>query len=355
MDRPERLRRDAGVQHDSFLLTKLRNVGDVLLTTPALRALRRTYPRAHITMVVRDGNEEILLHNPHIDRVLVWDRTQLRQRSSSRRLNYQWEFFKQLRDRRYDTAVDFASGDRAVILGWLAGASCRIGLAAPDAFRRFVLTKPVRIPGGLHTVDMFLSLLKEGLGVEANGRAPELHLGREDEEFARRCLERHQLVGQRLAFIHIGASNTTKLWPLDRWAAVADALQTARGLRVIFTGLKQEAEATRYVCSQMKSAALSLAGQTSVLQLAALLAKATLFIGNDSGPMHLAAAMGTRVVGLFGATDPVQWRPVCAHHVVVRADRADELPGPEAMSAISVQATLEAVDQILGHGPKNVV
>ncbi len=281
----------------SLLLFKLRYLGDVLLTTPSVRLLRRSYPDAHITMVVNKGTEDILRHNPHLDRVLTVER------------GATWRLLRGLRERRYDVSVDFASGDRAAWLALLAGAPRRIGFHTTEGFRRFINTQQVKAPGTpVHTVDLYLSFLREGLGLMTDDKSPELHTGAEDGTVADELLARHQLAGRRFILAHLGARHPQNRWPLENWKALAKASP----MPVVFVGTVQDAADTAV------AGGISLAGQTSVLQLAAMAKRAALFIGQDSGPMHIAAAMGTRVVALFGpSSDAVSWHPWGAGHVVL--------------------------------------
>lgn len=283
---------------NSFLLFKLRFLGDVLMTTPSIRLLRRSYPDAHITMVVNKGTEDILHYNPHLNRVLTVDRKA-----------GMWPLLRTLRDRRYQVSVDFASGDRAAWLALLAGVPRRIAFWSPEGLRRFLNNQQVKgsaIPG--HTVDLYLSFLREGLGIETNDKTPDLFTGSEDEAFAETLLAQHHLAERAFVIAHLGGRYAQNRWPLENWRQLVEKLP----MPLVFVGAAQE----EGDAAQLKG--ISLVGKTTVLQFAALARRAAMFIGHDSGPMHIAAAMGTRAVALFGPTsDPVQWRPWGVGHVVL--------------------------------------
>jgi predicted lipopolysaccharide heptosyltransferase III len=297
----------------SFLLTKLRYIGDVLLTTPAIRAIREAYPSAHITMLVNRGTEDVLRHNARLDRVVTVERGTTDRLAALRR---EWELVRRLRQVRYDVSVDFFSGDRAAFLSLACGVPLRIGFAGREGFRRWVLNRQADIQGPIHMLERNLLLLQQTLGLEPGDTRPELQTGPDDEDYADGWLQRRGLGDAGFVAIHPGGRAWFKRWPAERWAALIDLLQ-AEGHPVILTGGPAEEADLRRIAAAAATPIPSAAGQTSILQLAALLRRARLFIGNDSGPMHLAAAVGTPVVALFGPTEPELWRPWGEGHVVI--------------------------------------
>ena len=153
----------------AFLLFKLRHIGDVLLTTPSIRLLRRSFPRAHITMVVNKGTEDVLCYNPHLNEVLTVDR--------ATGVAGQWRLLRALRRRRYAASVDFASGDRAAWLAFLSGVPRRIALWSPEGARRMLNNKPLQVPASpFHIVELYLSFVERGLALHTEDRALELPL-----------------------------------------------------------------------------------------------------------------------------------------------------------------------------------
>ena len=279
----------------SILITKLRYIGDVLLSTPAVRLLRQNYPDANITMVVNKGTEDILRYNPHLNRVLTVDR-----KARTRTL------MRALRERRYDVSVDLFSGDRAAWLALLAGAPLRIGLGSSEGFRRFIYNRQVGCRPG-HVVDLCLGIVEQGLGLHTTDKSLELRVDSNDEQFALGY-------GQGFVAIHMGARYSYNRWSRENWLELVNRLDAP----VLFVGTQQDIGDVEWVLARTNLAAISLAGQTSILQLAAVLKRAKLFIGHDSGPMHIAAAMGTRVVALFGPTsDVASWRPWGEGHTVL--------------------------------------
>lgn len=339
----------------SILLFKLRYVGDVLMTTPAIRLLRQAYPEARITMVVNKGTEDVLRHNPHLNQVLTIDRELLDRAPFHRRLSYEWTILKMLRKGKYDLSVDFDSGERGAYMALLSGIKTRIGFHYQKGLRRIIFHRQVSRKGSLHTVERNLMLVEKTLGLIRKDDQMELCTGPDEERSMALWLRRNRLSGKDLVVIHPGARFWFKRWPARKWSSLLDILQGELGLSVIITGSGGEMEDVRTILSRMRTPAYSLAGQTTVLELAALIKKATLFIGNDSGPMHIAAAMGTPVIALFGPTEPALWKPWGKGHVVIYkqvpcspckytdCDRGRE----NCMEQISVEEVLRAICQYL--------
>ena len=315
----------------AFLLFKLRHIGDVLLTTPAIRLLRQSFPNAHITMVVNKGTEDVLRHNPHLDRVLTVDR--------ATGVAGQWRLLRALRQRRYVTSVDFASGDRAAWLGFLAGVPRRIALRAPEGARRFLNNKSLEVPAPpFHIVELYLSLVERGLALHADDRSLELPVGGNDEGKAAALLQELGVSGRFVA-MHVGArSNAAYRWPRERWAQFAQAVKQAHGLTPVFVGGSDCLDDVNWLVSQPGLQAVSLVGRTSVLELAAVLKRAAGFVGIASGPMHVAAAVGTGVVCLF--VDDIAWRPWGEGHAVLRVGQESLKRPVDVTEAVEALANL---------------
>ncbi len=315
----------------AFLLFKLRHIGDVLLTTPAIRLLRQSFPKAHITMVVNKGTEDVLRHNPHLDCVLTVDR--------ATGVAGQWRLLRALRQRRYVTSVDFASGDRAAWLGFLAGVPRRIALQAPEGARRFLNNKSLEVPAPpFHIVELYLSLVERGLALHADDRSLELPVGEDDDRKAAALL-RELGVGGRFVALHVGArSNAAYRWPRERWAQFAQAVKQTHGLTPVFVGGSDCLDDVNWIVSQPGLQAVSVVGRTTVLELAAMLKRAAGFVGIASGPMHVAAAVETGVVCLF--VDDIAWRPWGEGHAVLRVGREGQERPVEVTEVVEALANL---------------
>ena len=232
--------------------------------------------------------------------------------------------FAELRREKFDLAVLFQNAFEAAWLAWRAGIPERIGYARDG--RGPLLTKAVRVPkeGEIprHESHYYLELLRRAGWIESRGEIAPIRL--QIAESAREAAESTLLrAGARRGAwrcaIAPGASyGAAKCWPPERFASLADRLISECGADVIFFGTSGEKEIAARICSAMKSRAISLAGQTSMRDLAALFSVCSVFIGNDSGAMHVAAAAGLPVIGIFGSTDPEGTAPVTQQFTLIR-------------------------------------
>ncbi|HKT34259.1 MAG TPA: putative lipopolysaccharide heptosyltransferase III [Nitrospira sp.] len=284
----------------NILAIKLRYLGDVLLATPTLQALKTAYPTARLTVVVNRGTEEILRGNPDVDEILPLDRGPIAE---------QFRFVLEIRRRRFDTVVDLTDGDRAAFLTWISGAGIRIGFNEEQRWTGRCYTTVVRAGEQVHRIERDLAALVP-LGIEVRNRIPRLCLAPEDDTHVEQLVRQLAIPTDRSwVVIQPGARYWFKAWPPERFAALADRLTDRFGCQVLVGGSPEEAALTQAVVNQAKSRLLSIAGRSNVRTLAALLKRSVLFVGNDTGAMHIAAAVGAPVVGLFGPSSPIEWGP----------------------------------------------
>lgn len=322
-----------------ILIIKLRYIGDVLLSTPVVRCLRENFPTAHLAMAVNQGTEEVLRHNPDLDEVLVVERRGLGQKLT---------FLAGLRH-RFDCVIDLTDGDRSAFLGYMTGAPRRIGFNKERRWRGLLYTEVLRPSGTMHIVEYHLEAVR-ALGLTVRDPSPVFLCTEQEERFADEVLPR----GQHLILIHPGARFPWKAWPPERFARVADHIQRECGGHVILAGGQSDLSVVADVQAFMETKALSVAGRTSLLQLGAIVKRCRLFLGTDNGPMHLAAAVGTPVVALFGPTNPAVWGPWGKGHTILYKRNGGEcgachhagvcLEGEEGcMKQISVEEVVSAV------------
>ncbi|NJC89295.1 MAG: lipopolysaccharide heptosyltransferase II [Desulfuromonas sp.] len=275
-------------------------IGDAVMATPALGAIRETFPEAHVTIVANPLVAELFTFHPGCDRVIRFDK-----RSEYVGAGGFWRFCRSLRSERFDLAILLQNAFEAAIMAVLAGIPRRAGYRTDG--RGLLLTAGVPAVDkkhGLHHVDYYLRML-ESLGVAGgDGR---LHLALTTEETGRAAGRLG--AGQWLA-VNPGASyGAAKRWIPERFAAVADGLAAEFGARVVLTGGPGEMDIGRDIERSMKIAPLNLIGRTSVRELMATLAHCRLVVTNDSGPMHIAAAFGVPTVAVFGPTDHTTTSP----------------------------------------------
>ncbi len=290
----------------SILVIKLRYIGDVVLSTPVLSRLREGFPKARITMLVNAGTEEIVQGHPALDEVLIVGRGSMPR---------QWRMLAELRRRRFDLVVDLTDADRSAILSWLSGAPIRVGYNSENRWRGRLYTDIVEVDRfGMHAVNYHLAAVK-ALGLAGRASDPDITVGRDARQAAKRLLQDVQIEGDRpFVCLHPGARWWFKAWPEERFAALADRIQTKAQAQVLFLGGDQDRQVVRKIGTAMMTPCRNLAGRTSLQEAAAVLERATLMVSNDNGLMHIAAAVGIRVVGLFGPSDPAIWGPCGVGH-----------------------------------------
>jgi heptosyltransferase III len=284
----------------NILVIKLRYLGDVLLATPTLHALKATYPTARVTALVNRGTDEILIGNPDVNDIMPLERGPILE---------QWRFAISVRRRRFDMVVDLTDGDRAAFLTWISGAAVRIGFNAEQRWTGRCYTTVVSGDPAAHRIERDLTSLKP-LNIEVTDRIPRLWLTHEDVTRADEIFSTLGLRSdQSIVIVQPGARYWFKAWPTERFAELADQLTDQFGCQVLVGGSQQEQDLAQLVVKQAKSRLISIAGLITIRTLAALLKRTALFVGNDTGVMHIAAAVGTPVVGLFGPSNPREWGP----------------------------------------------
>jgi heptosyltransferase III len=285
----------------NILIIKLRYIGDVLLATPTLRAIKVTQLDARVTMMVNRGTEDVLSGNPDLDEIIVLDKGSLAAQS---------RLISGLRSRRFDTVIDLTDGDRSAFLSWVSGALIRIGFNDEQRWRGHYYTQVVQsVPGVRHRIDRDLEALKL-LGIQAGSKDPQLWLTPEEMNSADQLLD--QLGVQRsqpMVILQPGARYWFKAWPPERFAELADQLVSQYGCQVLIGGSNQDIDLAEQIRQMAKCNPIVMAGRTTIKQFAAIAKKSVLFVGSDSGAMHIASAVGTPVVGMFGPSNPREWGP----------------------------------------------
>lgn len=293
-----------------ILVIKLRYLGDVLISTPILASLREAFPGTFLSMLVNPGTQSMVAENPHVDEVLVVERSP----SPLRQLR----FVRALRRRRFDVVIDLTDADRSAILSRITGAPIRVGFNREGRWRGTLYTHVV--PVRQQPIPMIRQHLMalETLGMRAVESAPVLRVRPEDETAAAATLARVGIErDEPFVAVHPGARWWFKGWPAERFAGLIDYVQDKLGVKVVLLGGDQERGIADAILRQSGSVVRSLVSQLELLELAALVGRAVLFVGNDNGPMHIAAAMGTPVVALFGPSDPRVWGPAGEGHAVI--------------------------------------
>jgi predicted lipopolysaccharide heptosyltransferase III len=330
----------------NILLLQLKRIGDLILTTPAIGALRDKFPDATLSLVVAPAVEGLLPAISGVDKVFV-----VRGKADDALdwIALAWG--------KFDYCLDFTRNDRSSFLTLLSQAKKRITADHPNlrtkirarSYNEFV-ESPVR---SLHTVDYHLALLKP-LGIHDASRAIRLDLPDSTVEKAEDLLREAQ-VGEEFVILHPGSARSEKFWDVDRWAQVIDHSVQERGMTCVLTGGRSAMEQTQIAAikSASHSDVIDLSGQTDLLTLAALVRKARLLVTVDSAPMHFAAAWETPQVVLFGPTNPFHWHPRSESALVLLGGFEGPVtqfnPRQRAapMNQISTKSVIDAMESLL--------
>ncbi len=285
----------------NVLIIKLRYIGDVLLATPTLRAIKAARPEVRLTMMVNRGTEDVLSGNPDVDDIMILDKGSLAA---------QWQLIVGLRRRRFDTVIDLTDGDRSAFLSWVSVAPVRIGFNDEHRWRGRCYTEVVQpVPGVRHRIDRDLEALKP-VNIPAGSEDPRLWLTPEEEKSADQLLDQLGIQrSQSMVILQPGARYWFKAWPPERFAELADRLTAEYRCQVLIGGSSQDGDLAQKIRRMAQSRPTILAGRASIKQFAAIAKQSALFVGSDSGAMHIATAVDTPVVALFGPSDPREWGP----------------------------------------------
>jgi len=306
-----------------FLLIRLSSIGDVLHCTPVARTLKQAFPAAHITWVVGQGPAGLLEANPFIDEIYVWPREKWEDHMRHGRFTEAWKLWQQLRfdlrARNFDVALDvhglFLSGMVAVA----SGAKRRIGLANTRELNSLFMTETApAAEDETHIIQRYLSILQP-FGIKPSTYNMTLEVTKRDEAFAAQFLAQSGVTPEHCLIALVPATTwEAKNWPPEYFAALANEL--GQHSVVMLCGGPADRQLAQQVLKQTEVTVIDAVGRTSLSQLAALLAKATVVIAGDTGPLHMAVAMGIPTVSIFGPTNPERFGPLGGNHSILQAD-----------------------------------
>jgi len=341
------------------LIVKLRYIGDTLSIAPVAASLAREAPGVRIDVLVNQGTEAVLAHDPNIHRLWTYDRR--RAKGSLRAsVGYHIDFFRKLRPRHYDVILDFTHGDRAAFLCFLIGAPLRVTYRDASRLSRLLMNRIVDAePIDFHIVDYQLQALKL-LGITEFDRTLKMVIPAVVQDRVDRLLDRHGIgEKQTTVVIHPGAGGPLRQWKPQRFGRIAGRLAERPETAVLLIGGPGDGTLVDRVAAHMQTVPAFQSTGLDLLETAALIRRCDLFIGNDSAPAHMAAAVGTASLTLFGPTWPHMWRPLSPNGRVIfkevpcRACRQEHCVRPEqtCMDMIGAEEVWQAVREMLSEGP----
>jgi lipopolysaccharide heptosyltransferase III len=337
-----------------ILIIQLKHLGDILLLTPVIAALKEAWPWAAVSALVPRGMEAMLTEHPGLTEVLTIDR---RDRSV-------WNFLtlaRELRRIRFDLVLEFSGGDRGALCAWLSGARTRISFdypRRPGWHRLFAFTSLVPPPPLRNHIIVKNLALVRSLEIETGSPSLQFFWNAQTSREIQDLMQLHNLTAKNFVVMHPPARWLFKCWTAEGYARVIDAVQQEYGLPVVLTAAPapQEMQFMQDISARLQTNPVNLTGSLDLKALGALIAQARLFIGVDSAPMHLAAAVGTPTVVLFGPSGPYNWRPWGEGHMVLTKnfdcqpcgrDGCDGTKISRCLTAITPAEVLAAVDRQL--------
>ena len=330
----------------NILLIQLKRIGDLILTTPAIAALRQKFPEAHLTLVISSECKAIAPSIGSVNQLLITPRGVGGLKTIAA-----------LMSRRFDYCVDFSRNDRSALLVLLSRAKKRIvsfRIKVRSKFRtRFYNEFVEHRMRDMHTIDYHLALL-EPLGISNADGAIQLALPENARATAEQLLATADVRRQFIIF-HPGSARAEKFWNAQRWAEVINYAADKNNADLVITGGSSTFEQTHIddIKSKVRRPIVDFSGKTDLLTLAGLIARARLLITVDSAPMHLAAATRTPQVILFGPTNPFHWRPRDSAALILQGESTSPMTQfmPKQpripMNQISTEAVIDAIETLL--------
>jgi len=337
----------------NILIVRTDRIGDVVLTTPSIKALRQAYPDTEISILVRPYTKPLVDGNPYLDNVFIDDRL-----SVHKGLLGFLRLVRMLQKNKFDCAIIYHTKRRTNLACFLAGIHYRIGYK--NEKYGFFLTDPIkdtRHLGQRHEAQYCLDLLQH-LGINSDDLELLVPMQKDAEQWVNQLFANRQLSSEeKLIVIHPGASDPSKRWPEHRFKELIKKLREHYSCKVVMIGANETKQITHNILESNFRNIIDLTGQISLSQLISLLKKTDVLISNDSGPVHISAGVGTPVVSIFTRNqrgiNPERWRPLGNTAKVVSVPFNEKISfskaqpiDPQYMELIKTQEVVEAVDSI---------
>jgi len=347
-----------------ILIIKISAIGDVLMATPAFHAVRKSFPWSRIYLLVGNWSKEIISSNPHIDEIItIEDEVFFKPWKILSLLR----FILRLRRLRFDMIIPLHRSFAFSLFSFLIGAPERVGF--DESRRNFFYTKRIATTPSMHEVDKYLQVVKSA-GVRVNEIDKRMYIKIEESSFINEILDNYPVSEGDLTICICpggGINPKTKLplknWRIEKYAKLADELIGKFGSRVIVVGSKEEKFLGEELKRLMRHKFINLVGQTSIPDLAYLISRCQLFIGSDSAPMHIADAVGTRTIALFGPTDSRVWGPYNKNNRIIKNElfcspcykndgKPPKCSTKECMESIMVDQVIEVIRSTIKMVPR---
>jgi len=286
-----------------ILIVRLRRIGDIVMTTPAITALKRGLPQASIHYVVEESYRQLIEGNPNVDRAVVLSRGM----STKNFLRH----IGQIRKDKYDLVIDFHGGPRAFLITLLSGARWRAGYRIKHKHLIYDIKLPREpMEGAAHSVEGHLNFVK-ALGIEVPS-SPSLNLPEakaQEKERIQKLWREEDLEGKKTIIFHISAGNKFRDWGIDNLVELTSLISDLPEVKPILVGEHEDRGAAEEIIKKCAAQPVSFVGLLNLRELKNVISRSSLFVGPDSGPMHIAASTSTPIVAYFGPTLPETFSP----------------------------------------------
>jgi heptosyltransferase-2 len=305
-------------KYKRILIVRTDKVGDVILSTPVIKALRDAYPNAYIAIVVRPYTKFIVEGNSYLDVIMLYDKDGKEKSGLGSFL-----FARKIARKKFDLAVVLNPSNRSNLIPFLAGIPKRVGY---DRKLGFLLTdriKDTKHEGKKHEIEYNLDLIRH-LGIEPKDKNTFIPINPECEKWAEQMFEKLRIKPEdTVVVLNPGASDNSKIWPAENYAAAGDRLAD-KGYKVVILGGKADVRIAQEVIKHMRSPVIEMVGNNNISQAASFLRRCSLFISTDTGPMHVASSIGVPVIAILGRNQPglspTRWGPHNKNSIVLHKD-----------------------------------
>lgn len=308
-----------------LVIASSKHMGDLILALPAIDAIKKSFKEKKFYLVVDSAYTDIVETIEGLENLILYPRSLLKASSGIRRTSIMFDFLRRLRNSSPDIAIDLQGAVASSTMTFLSGAPLRVGRST--AKRAYLYNHKVNISGGMHKSYSYTEIASAA-GIKSKIEAPRIRASERSRAALKSILHKTGIKGEKpVVCIHPGAGVTYKEWTREGFADVSDWL-IAGGFQVVFIGGSRDLEGINKITALMQRPSFDLGGRLSIGELTALLEASALYIGNDSGPMHLAGAAGAPVIAMFGPACEIMWRPLTEIAVVLRgADRCGKCTG----------------------------
>ncbi len=326
--------------NESILFFRPDHIGDLLLTTSSIHSLKKSFPKIYLKLAVASWSADILKYNPYVDEIITIDLPWLARGTKVSYIKLVKNIL-QLRSSNYDHIFSFRVAAKSAVVSLFLGGKKRWGFDVVKS--KWAFTENVHYDKKKHVVENYLDMI-EAFGADRENNGLEIFI--KDEE--RINFSDKFILPEKYIVISPGAGYSPKLWIPERWTEIADWISFNIDTPVIITGSASEKPLVSEIISKMKGKCINLCGELSIRKLAILIEKSKLLITVDSAAMHLAAAVKTPIIALFGYTDPILWGPYPERDInIIINKKSKNKKSENSMKKIEVDDVKKAVEQLL--------